>query len=138
MQEVFTGRMSGQPLTGAQVGAVGTWLDGQPLQPRSAPLDPQAVTRGQALFADAKVGCLSCHSGPHLTNNATMDVGTGKAFQVPSLLGLGARAPYLHTGCAPSLAARFDGTCGGGDRHGQTSWLTPAQLGDLVAYLQTL
>lgn len=72
-----------------------------------------------------------------MTNNQTVDVGTGGRFQVPSLIGVGSRAPYLHDGCAPTLTDRF-GACGGGDLHGVTSTLSPADVGDLVAYLKTL
>jgi mono/diheme cytochrome c family protein len=138
MNEVFTGRMEGLQLNDSQVAAVASWLDSQPEPPRPTPPDRAAVARGKALFLDSQVGCASCHSGPHFTNNTTVNVGTGKAFQVPSLLGLAARAPYLHSGCAASLIGRFDPACGGGDQHGHTSQLTTAQLGDLVAYLETL
>ena len=41
-----------------------------------------------------------------------------------------ARTPLLHNGCAPTLADRF-GDCGGGDRHGHTSHLTPEQVAAL-------
>jgi hypothetical protein len=64
-------------------------------------------------------------------------VGTAGIFQVPSLIGVAARAPYLHDGCAPTLLDRF-GPCGGGDRHGFTSNLSQGDLGDLVAYLESL
>jgi cytochrome c peroxidase len=78
-----------------------------------------------------------------------MDVGTGtlprygadeagprEAFQVPSLIGISTHAPFLHNGCAPTLRDRF-GPCGG-NRHGDTSQLSPDELNDLVAYLETL
>jgi mono/diheme cytochrome c family protein len=96
-----------------------------------------AVGRGRALFADEKVGCAGCHGGPRLTNNQMADVGTGGAFQVPSLIGLAARAPYQHDGCAATLRERFDPACGGA-RHGSTAGLAPAGLDDLIAYLQSL
>ncbi len=83
------------------------------------------------------MACATCHGGPALTNNQTVDVGTGGAFQVPSLRGLAARAPYLHDGRAATLRERFEPS-GGGDRHGRTSGLTPMQISDLTAYLQTL
>lgn len=137
MNAVFTGRMSGFLLTPQTIGMVGAWLDSQPVLPRSAPRDPQSAERGKALFNDALVGCASCHSGPHLTNNQSVDVGTGKALQVPTLLGVAARAPYLHTGCAATLRDRFNPACGG-DRHGRTSQLSSGQLDDLTAYLETL
>lgn len=134
---VFQGRMSGPPLTADQIDALGRFADAIPAIPVSAPSDAAAVARGKALFSDPEVACAGCHSGAALTNNATVDVGTGKAFQVPSLRGIAFRAPFLHTGCAPTLLDRF-GACGGGDQHGKTSHLSAAQLRDLVAYLETL
>jgi cytochrome c peroxidase len=98
----------------------------------------EAVARGEALFNDEAVGCASCHGGPMFTNNKSVDVGTGKAFQVPSLVGIASRAPFMHDGCAPTLQARFGGYCGGGDAHGKTSQLSQAEVADLVAYLETL
>jgi cytochrome c peroxidase len=72
-----------------------------------------------------------------LTTNALVDVGTRGTFKVPSLVGVGARAPFLHDGCAITLTDRF-GSCGGGETHGHTAHLTAAQLADLVAYLESL
>lgn len=140
MSEVFVNRMGGDPATAGprRVRAFGTWVDQIPVLPLSPIEDQDAVARGDALFRDPTVGCASCHSGEKLTNNQSADVGTGQAFQVPTLVGLASRAPYLHDGCAPTLAARFDPTCGGGDKHGKTSHLTGAQIGDLVAFLEAL
>lgn len=137
MGEVFTKRMGGPEVLPWQVQALGDWLDAQPALPRSVPKDPQAVERGRALYNDATVACASCHGGPHLTNNGQHDVGTGQTFQVPSLIGIASRAPFMHNGCAATLRDRFDPTCGG-SAHGKTSHLSPAQLDDLIAYLQTL
>ncbi|WP_437953820.1 c-type cytochrome [Sorangium sp. So ce296] len=137
MSEVFEQRMGGMRQRPERVEAFASWLDTIKPVPVSEPADPAAVQRGEALFNDAAVGCASCHSGEKLTNDQTVDVGTGKAFQVPSLRGLAARAPYMHDGCAATLRDRF-GPCGGGDKHGVTSTLAPAQIDDLVAYLETL
>jgi cytochrome c peroxidase len=79
-----------------------------------------------------------CHSGPKLTSAGTFDVGTGQAFQVPSLVGLGTRAPYMHDGCAVQMIDRFSAACGGGDAHGKTSHLSPQEIDDLAAYLSSL
>jgi cytochrome c peroxidase len=98
-----------------------------------------AVARGQTLFNDPSVGCATCHAGSLMTNNATVDVGTGQALQVPSLRGVSWRAPFMHNGCANTLGERFtNASCGGGDKHGVTSTLSSAQLGDLQTYLQSL
>jgi hypothetical protein len=141
MDEVFVGRMAGPKETPAREDALKDWLDG--LAPPAAIADassPQAA-RGKALFESADVGCNSCHSGDKHTNNTTVFVGTTEPdhlVQVPSLVGVGYRAPFIHNGCAATLRDRFDPKCGGGDLHGKTSGLTEAQMGDLIAYLETL
>lgn len=140
MNNVFMGRMSGPKLAPQQMDATFTWIERRPRAPASSPaVDPAAVERGRALFHnDPKLACASCHAGAKLTNNVTVDVGTGGPLQVPSLIGVGNRAPFMHDGCAKTLADRFNPTCGGGDRHGVTSSLTPAQIADLVAYMESL
>jgi cytochrome c peroxidase len=136
--EVFVTRMGGAEQSTDVIDELGTWLDALPAVPSSSWSDADAVARGEALFNDATVACSSCHAGGR-TNNQTVDVGTGKPFQVPSLTGVANRPPYMHDGCAPTLRARFDDpACGGGDAHGKTSQLSEAQLGDLIAYLETL
>ena len=137
MTDVFQGRMSGPVLATDQGTALLGWLDRQPRAPKPQPADAGSVAHGQALFQDPAHGCAICHAGAHMTNNQTVDVGTGGRFQVPSLIGVGSRAPYMHNGCAPTLADRF-GPCGGGDQHGVTSTLSPTDISDLVAYLKTL
>ena len=72
-----------------------------------------------------------------MTNNALANVATGGTLNVPSLFGVGARAPYMHYGCATTLRDRF-GACGGGDSHGITSALAPSDVDALVAFLETL
>ncbi|HEY0706211.1 MAG TPA: c-type cytochrome, partial [Polyangia bacterium] len=138
MAEVFSGRMGGPMVSGEHVGVMGRWMARLPGVPSSPGLDSAAIARGKALFNDTKVACATCHSGALYSNNTTVDVGTGKAFQVPTLKGISGRAPFMHNGCAPTLTARFDPTCGGGDKHGVTSHLGEAQISDLVKYLETL
>jgi hypothetical protein len=139
MDDVFSTRMAGPMLNTDQKTAIQGWVDTIPALPAAAGLDSAAVVRGSTLFNDPKVGCATCHAGSLLTNNATVDVGTGQAFQVPSLRGVSWRAPFMHNGCAATLADRFgDATCGGGDKHGLTSTLTAAQVSDLTTYLQSL
>lgn len=134
VSHVFTGRMSGPQLPQDHVDAMKNWIDRLPYPPSAVPSDARAAERGRSLF---DTHCGTCHNGPRLNNTASFDVGTGGVFQVPSLRGIGYRAPYLHTGCAPDLTARFGG-CGGGDAHGNTSRLTAQQIADLVHYLETL
>ena len=140
MSDVFVGRMSGPTLATDQSDALFGWIDAQPRPLRTAPADPGAVARGQALFNDpARAACASCHLGAKFTDAKTVDVGTGAAFQVPSLVGVGTRGPFMHDGCAKTLTERFTNTaCGGGDKHGVTSSLTPGEISDLVAFLNTI
>jgi hypothetical protein len=133
---VFKGRMRGPFIDKDQVATLGNWINTLPAWSPPAG-DTIARARGKILFDDEVVGCARCHAGPLLTNNATVDVGTGALMQVPSLRSVAMRAPFLHSGCATTLRARF-GPCGGGDRHGKTSHLSAAQVDDLIAYLESL
>jgi hypothetical protein len=135
---VFEGRMVGPHLRQDQVKALGAWIDAQPALVAPPAEDESAVARGSVLFNDPAVGCATCHSGPQRSNHQLVDVGTGGAFKVPSLVAVGYRAPYLHDGCAATLLDRFGPTCGGGDQHGHTQALTQNERADLVAFLGSL
>ncbi|MDB4974666.1 MAG: hypothetical protein JWN48_3007 [Myxococcaceae bacterium] len=137
VDEVMTRRMGGFKVEPELATALANWIDKQPAVTLGS-TDAAASARGKLLFESPDLQCSTCHTGSTLTNDQTLDVGTGGLFQVPSLRGLGLRAPYMHDGCAVTLSDRFDPTCGGGDRHGKTSQLTAAQIADLVAYLLTL
>lgn len=145
MDEVFVKRMGGQVQGPRKIKAFSAWIDALPTFKPNAVVDAEAVARGKALFEDQTVGCSGCHSGPRYTNNLAKDVGTGQAFQVPPLMGLASRAPYMHDGCAATLKDRFSPTipgngrdnCGG-TKHGDVSKLDEAQIDDLVAFLETL
>jgi mono/diheme cytochrome c family protein len=138
MGEVFVSRMGGAMPDEVTLEALGDWMQTLPALPPSAPRDAASAARGEQIFLDPEVKCADCHSGPALTNNTTVDVGTGRPFQVPTLAGIATRAPFMHDGCAPTLRDRFDPACGGGDAHGHTSQLTAEEIDDLVAYLETL
>lgn len=134
---VFTGRMSGPRLNTNQIDSLSHWLDElPPPTPNLVDYDGDAIQRGQTLFFGA-ADCGRCHSGPMLTNNETVDVGTGGRFQVPTLVGLNYRLPLMHDGCAQTIRERFEISCGG-DRHGKIDGLSENQIADLVAYLATL
>ncbi|HET8937495.1 MAG TPA: cytochrome c [Polyangiales bacterium] len=138
MSEVFVGRMSGFVPSADQTDALTHWLDNQPALHASVP-DKSAAERGQELFESSAVGCATCHAGEHLTNNTTVNVGTGVDLQVPSLRGVKFRTPLMHNGCAANITERLTHPeCGGGDKHGKTSQLNESQVNDLTAYLETL
>jgi hypothetical protein len=135
IQIVYQGRMLGPTLAADQIATLSRFTDAIPVITPSPAVDLSAVARGQALF-DGAAGCSGCHSGPHFTNNQTVDVGTGGSFQVPRLTGLWSHAPFLHDGCAATLADRF-GACAT-KLHGNTASLSSSQVSDLVAYLSQL
>lgn len=138
MTEVFVKRMGGPQLDAPYLDVLKGWMDTIPALPKPVAADAMPAERGRALFNDASVGCATCHATALLTNNTTVDVGTGGRFQVPSLRGIGWRAPFMHNGCAGTLRDRFTAPCSGGDKHGVTSKLSATQLDDLVAYMETL
>lgn len=133
VDHVFVERMSGPKVDNGQLGALSGWLFALP-PPARLRLAGADTEPGKTLFTQR---CTACHSGPMLTNSKTVDVGTGGAFQVPSLVDVAWRRPLLHSGCAQTLRDRFDPACGG-DKHGDTSDLSPAQIDDLVKFLETL
>jgi cytochrome c peroxidase len=128
--------MSGAQLDPGQLGALESWVQAIPAPPSPSWVDPAAAARGRALFERADVGCTACHSGPKFTNNQTVNVGTGSAFQVPPLVGVGWRTPLLHDGCAATLPDRF-GACST-PGHGATSSLAAQDISDLVSFLESL
>jgi mono/diheme cytochrome c family protein len=137
MDDVFAVRMAGGQLSERQKRSLGPWLDRIPAPAPAyvAPVD--ALERGKQIFESPATGCVSCHSGALLTDNRLVDVGTGAKFKVPSLRGIGARAPFMHDGCAKTLTDRFT-VCGNSTSHGLTGQLSPGEISDLVAYLESL
>jgi hypothetical protein len=147
VDDVYTHRMSGQPLTATQKDVLTSWVQAIPAPRAPSWVDPSAVSRGRVLFQGA-AGCTTCHSGAKFTNNQTMNVGTAdpgffadggaepNAFQVPPLVGVGWRTPLMHNGCAATIADRF-GACSTAG-HGTIAQLTPQNITDLTAYLESL
>jgi hypothetical protein len=134
--DVYTKRMDGMPLDSGQMSALSGWVQKIPAPPAPSWVDTNAAQRGKALFYTPAVGCSSCHSGAKLTNNQTMDIGTGGSFQVPPLVGVGWRTPLLHDGCATTIADRF-GRCATAP-HGSIDGLSGQNISDLSAFLETL
>ncbi len=146
----ITERMGGRGLSLADQRKLDLFIDRLPLadNPLRTAAPDEVMLRGQAAFQKAECG--SCHGGATLTNNSHADVGTlrlsgrnpdnglvvTKGFNVPSLLGLGRTAPYLHDGSQVSLEERIFANAG--DRHGVTSTLSQQEKVDLVAYLKSL
>jgi mono/diheme cytochrome c family protein len=138
MDVVFVNRMGGAHQGPRHVSVMQSWMGKMPELPVSAPIaSATSIQHGADLFV--KANCNSCHAGALFTNNTNQDVGTdpsGRGFQVPSLLGVSNRAPFMHDGSVPTLKARFSSP--GFTKHGNTANMTSADIDDMVAYLETL
>jgi cytochrome c peroxidase len=126
--------------------------------------DEQAVSaaakRGFALFND-KANCAVCHSGWRMSDDGFHDIGLpgpdrGRAaiapgivqlehaFKTPTLRNINQRAPYMHDGSMPTLAAVIDHYDNGFEHRDSLDsqihplGLTSAEKSDLLAFLDTL
>jgi DNA-binding beta-propeller fold protein YncE len=136
MADTFVSRMGGAMPSAAAVEDLGHFLDGIPAPKPFAPIGTSNVTAGRAAFV--KAGCESCHGGPKLGSNATLPVGKREATQVPSLLGVARRGPWMSDGCAKTLEERFTNDTCGGTAHGHVDALTGFEVDALVDYLERL
>lgn len=134
--DTFTKRMGGPTLTESEITSLLDFVEAIPEVPTGDGGSSAAAQRGSDLFFGL-AECNECHTGPALSDGTIRDVGTAGKFRVPPLSGVRLRAPYMHNGCAATLADRFDVECGGAT-HGNVAALSAAQLDDLVAFLQTL
>jgi cytochrome c peroxidase len=141
--------------TARQAAAIVAYL--RTLKPPASDFDrgtlSAAARRGEGLFV-GQGGCVACHGGPLLTDNALHDTGvpllnpadtdpgaapTGPlkgAFNIPQLRDLRNTAPYMHNGSFQTLRDVVEFY----DRRSKLSplRLTQRQIDDLVAYLESL
>jgi cytochrome c peroxidase len=120
-----------------------------------------AAKRGFALF-DGKAGCSSCHEGWSFTDYSFHDIGTAVgddigrallfpssvalhyAFKVPTLRDVTLRAPYMHNGSLPTLAAVVELYDRGGIERPSRSLkikplgLTDLEKADIIEFLSAL
>jgi YVTN family beta-propeller protein len=144
----ITERMGGSGLDDTTASFLDQFIDQLPAADNALRTSaPEAVARGRVAFE--KASCQSCHAGALLTNNTNAQVGTldttfanpdngvvvTSGFNVPSLLGVGRSAPYLHDGAEATLEARV---FGGASEHGNVSALSTNEKNDLVTYLKSL
>lgn len=147
----ITERMGGSGLDLSTAAMLDQFIDQLPVAEnplRAAMAQGEAEVRGKAAFQKAQ--CDTCHTGALFTDNSNANVGTLRlnvanpdngpvvtaGFNVPSLIGLGRSAPYLHDGSQLSLLERVFSNPN--DKHGVTSTLTVDEKQDLVEYLKSL
>ena len=104
----------------------------------------EAAQRGEKLFQSEQVGCAQCHPSPLFTNLNSFEVGTATttdrgsaSFDTPTLAEGWRSPPFLHDGSATTLKEVLT-KANPKDQHGVTSKLTPDQINDLAAYLESL
>ena len=97
-----------------------------------------SARRGKQLF-EGQAGCAQCHPHPTFTTGRKVDpgLGSGVAYDVPSLIEVWRTAPYLHSGDALTLR---QAVCDYNflQCRGKTRQLTPTQLADLLEYVKSL
>lgn len=129
-------RLGGFGLDKPQTEALTAYIEALPTV-RTPTRDSESVARGKKLFDD-QAGCRTCHDGAKYTDQDKHKfAGTLPQSDTPSLLGLAASAPYYHDGSAATLEALLRDR---GAVHGMTdtSKLSDKEVGDLVAFLETL
>lgn len=145
VRESLVKSMQGPEPSGEDVAAVVAYLKTLdfPQSPRRAGDGSltEAARRGEKVFAAN--ACTTCHAGPDYASPVVLPVGLEadndayKGFNPPSLRNVRTRAPYLHDGRAKTLEEVLT-------EHHRPSQLTgkpdctPAELADLVAFLQSL
>jgi cytochrome c peroxidase len=117
-----------------------------PLSPAHAHGEPltQTEQRGQVIFNDPTIGCVTCHPAPLYSDLQKHDVGTatpgeriGPEFDTPTLRGLRDSAPYFHDGSATTLAEAVTYPSPESE-HDVSKLLTEAEIQDLIAFLLAL
>ncbi|HEY2900029.1 MAG TPA: cytochrome c peroxidase [Polyangia bacterium] len=98
------------------------WLDGD-----ATALSP-SEQRGAALFVGAG-NCVSCHSGPRLTDGAFHNVGLSPAMVAVAIVDLDDRGAAVGLAAAKTDPMSTAGAFSDGDRHALPSTLAPALEG---------
>jgi YVTN family beta-propeller protein len=127
--------MRGNPPPDDQVTALTAYLSTL-TPPPGVVVDEKAVARGREVFGSRQ--CAECHAPPSFTSKGRYDVGLvdesgQRAFNPPSLLGVGRRDSLLHDGRASTLPEVFRD-----HKHPDGEPFSARELEDLVAYLKSL
>jgi hypothetical protein len=129
-EEVRMRRMGGAEQMPERLAALEDWVfDLKEFQPEHAADD--VVAQGRDAFVDH--GCATCHDDAALTTGRTATIGA-ETLQVPSLVGIALRPPYMHDGRVDDLKAAVL------DMLALTSatTMTDDEMTAVVAYLESL
>jgi mono/diheme cytochrome c family protein len=134
------GRLGGFPdaMRRRELRALRAYLESLAPPHTPTPRDPGAVARGRAVFESPEAACDACHEGGRLSDGQRHELDTSlRRVDTPSLIGLAHSAPYYHDGSAQTLDALLANRSTIHDM-ADTSALTPEQIADLIAYLESL
>lgn len=130
-------RMGGADLSERQGAQIAAFIDfTREVDTKDKGSRSEAVLRGEEIFNRADTACGSCHPAPLYTDNQSHALYGVAAVNTPSLIGVAATAPYLHTGAADSLGKVLETSKAG--LMGDTSSLSAQETADLEAFLRSL
>lgn len=101
-----------------------------------------SALRGKVLF-NGKAACVKCHTPPYYGDKKKNVLGLGsdgerdRAFVTPILIECWRTAPYMYDGRAVTIQEVLT-TDNVNNRHGNTKDLTPQEVDDLAAYVNSL
>jgi mono/diheme cytochrome c family protein len=135
-------RLGGKGITGDDKDALMAYVSSLRAPPARKAKDPEAVLRGQAIFRSPQAECSSCHgSDGDLPDGVSHDVKSRTngdqrtKFDTPSLRFVSGSGPYFHDGRYKDLHTLLTKSDG---KMGHTKHLTPSELADLEAYLESM
>ncbi len=135
-------RLGGTGLEGEDKDALVAYVRSMRPPPTQERPSNDAVTRGLAIYQSEEAGCAGCHGASgDLPDGSQHDVKSrGRAdvhskFDTPSLRFVAGSAPYFHDGRYADLRTLLVKSDG---KMGHTKHLSPSELADLEAYLETL
>ncbi len=131
------GLMGGEGLTESDAADIEAFVDftRNVDLPLKGTTDP-TIELGRSIFERPDVGCVSCHSGALYSDNVQHDLLGLSGVKTPSLIGVGATAPYFHDGSASTLReVVLRGRTGA---MGNTSSLSDVEVDALARFLESL
>jgi len=131
-------RMGGSGISDHEAGLVAAYIDFTRHVDRvERGVITDQVTLGQQIFERDDVGCATCHvADSAFTDTQLHPVKGNKATRTPTLIGIGASAPYFHDGSASTLRGVLEYSRDGA--MGDTSMLSGNEMDALEAFLKSL